>query len=160
FFLLGTVTFGAYIGGYHWWQILTQPALLAIFMVCSVLLPAVSLHFYLLFPRPKGLLNRRPLLTLVCIYAPPAVFLALLLAGYVFFRLLFHAGAAPLPLDQIDNVLVFIKEVVSACVGVSALWYLASVVCLVDSYRAARDRTERNQVTCILFGALTAMAPL
>src|SRR5262245_37726146 len=47
FFLLCTVTFGAYIGGYHWWQILTRPTLLLVFMVCSVLLPAVSLHFYL-----------------------------------------------------------------------------------------------------------------
>ena len=25
FFLLCMVTFGAYIGGYHWWQVLTQP---------------------------------------------------------------------------------------------------------------------------------------
>jgi transcriptional regulator with GAF, ATPase, and Fis domain len=161
FFLLCTVTFGAYIGGYHWWQILTQPALLMFFMVCSVLLPAVSLHFYLVFPRPKGFLARRPLATLAVIYGPPVVFLTLLLAGYVFVRLLFHGGAAPpSAVPQLKEVLHFIKDLVSVYLGVSTLWYLASVVCLIDSFRAARDETERNQVKWILLGAVAAMVPL
>jgi transcriptional regulator with GAF, ATPase, and Fis domain len=161
FFLLCTVTFGAYIGGYHWWQILTQPALLIFFMVCSVLLPAVSLHFYLVFPRPKGFLARRPLATLAIIYGPPVVFLSLLLAGYVFVRLLFHGGATPpSAVPQLREVLHFIRDLVSVYLGVSTLWYLASVVCLIDSFRAARDATERNQVKWILFGAVAAMVPL
>jgi transcriptional regulator with GAF, ATPase, and Fis domain len=161
FFLLCTVTFGAYIGGYHWWQILIQPALLLVFMVCSVLLPAVSLHFYLVFPRPKSFLVRWPMTTLALIYGPPLVFLVLLLVGYVFVRLLFQGGTPPLSsLDQLQEVLHFIERVVFVCLGVSTLWYLASVVCLIDSYHAARDATERNQVTCILFGALFAMVPL
>jgi transcriptional regulator with GAF, ATPase, and Fis domain len=161
FFLLCTVTFGAYIGGYHWWQILTQPALLLIFMVCSVMLPAVSLHFYLVFPRPKPFLMRRPLASLALIYGPPALFLTLLLAGYVFVRLLFHGGAAPtVSAPPLQRVLDFIKDVVFVYLGVSTLWYLACVVSLIDSYRAAGDRMERNQVTCILLGALFAMFPL
>jgi transcriptional regulator with GAF, ATPase, and Fis domain len=161
FFLLCTVTFGAYIGGYHWWQILTRPALLLIFMVCSVLLPAVSLHFYLVFPRPKPFLVRRPLASLALIYGLPALFLTLLLAGYMFVRLLFHGGAPPpASAPQVQDVLDFVKDVVFVYFGVSTLWYLASVVCLADSYRVARDRMERNQVTCILVGALFAMFPL
>src|SRR5262249_10183595 len=47
FFRLCIVSFGAYVGGYHWWRIVTQPVLLFIFMTCAILLPAVSLHFYL-----------------------------------------------------------------------------------------------------------------
>jgi transcriptional regulator with GAF, ATPase, and Fis domain len=162
FFLLCAVTFGAYIGGYHWWQILTQPALLLIFMACSVMLPAVSLHFYLVFPRPKPFLVRRPLASLALIYGPPALFLTLLLAGYVFARLLLHGGgtAAAVSGPQLQRVLDFIKDVVFVYFGVSTLLYLASVICLVDSYRAARDDTERNQVKWILIGAVAAMFPL
>src|SRR5262249_35723909 len=44
--------------------------------------------------------------------------------------------------------------------AVAALWFLASIVALVHSYRAARDATERNQVKCILFGILAALVPL
>ncbi len=60
FFLLCLCSFGAYIGGYHWWRIVTQPMLLLVFMVSAILLPAVSLHFYLVFPRPKAFLERWP----------------------------------------------------------------------------------------------------
>ena len=44
--------------------------------------------------------------------------------------------------------------------GVAALWYLASVVCLVHSYRTAVGATERNQVKWILFGTLASLAPI
>jgi transcriptional regulator with GAF, ATPase, and Fis domain len=161
FFLLCTVTFGAYIGGYHWWQVITQPMLLVIFIVCSVLLPAVSLHFYLVFPRPKAVFLSRPILTLLLIYGPPALFLFLLLAGYAFVRLLFQGGAAPPSAEpQLAIVLAFIRDLVLVYLGVSTLWYLASVVCLIHSYREAGDGTERNQVKWILFGAVAAMFPL
>ncbi len=53
FFFLCVVTLGAFMGGYHWSHIATQPPLLMVFMVCAVLLPVVSLHFYLLFPKKK-----------------------------------------------------------------------------------------------------------
>src|SRR5262249_41504312 len=49
FFLLCICSLGAYIGGYNWSQIVTQPVLLITFMACAVLLPAVSLHFFLVF---------------------------------------------------------------------------------------------------------------
>jgi transcriptional regulator with GAF, ATPase, and Fis domain len=100
-------------------------------------------------------------LSLVTIYGPPVVFLILLLAGYVFVRLLFQGGAAPPSAEpQLQIVLDFIKDLVSVYFGVSTLWYLASVVCLIHSYRAARDSTERNQVKWILIGAVAAMFPL
>jgi hypothetical protein len=58
FFWLCIVSFGAYMGGYHWSRIVTQPVLILVFMTCAVMLPAVTLHFYLVFPRAKGLLLR------------------------------------------------------------------------------------------------------
>ena len=87
FFILCLVTIGAYIGGYNWLYIVTQPVLLPIFMACAVLLPAVSLHFYLLFPRPKDVVLRRPKAVLAAIYGPPLLFLAAMLACYVALRI-------------------------------------------------------------------------
>src|SRR5262249_34540327 len=80
FFWLCIVSFGAYMGGYHWARIVTQPVLLVGFIVCSVMLPAVTLHFYLLFPRPKAILQRYPRRVLLAIYGVPVFFLLLLLS--------------------------------------------------------------------------------
>src|SRR5262249_51605810 len=44
--------------------------------------------------------------------------------------------------------------------GVAALWYLASVVCLLHSYRTAPGITELNQVKWILFGTLASLLPI
>src|SRR5262249_28745129 len=92
FFVLCIVSFGAYMGGYHWSRIVTQPVLFVVFIVCSVLLPAVSLHFYLLFPRPKEFLERRPRTTLLAVYGPALLFLLLLLSGYLRIRWLNREG--------------------------------------------------------------------
>jgi transcriptional regulator with GAF, ATPase, and Fis domain len=158
FFLLCMVTFGAYMGGYHWLQIATQPVLFLVFMVCSVLLPAVSLHFYLVFPRPKPFVIRQPRLTALAIYGPPLLFLVLLVTGYFRIRWLFQGGGPP---ENVAAVLdVLLDEVLAYAYiyfGVAATWYLASVICLVHSYYTAGDATERNQVKWILFGAVAAL---
>lgn len=155
FFVLCVVTVGAYIGGYHWSQIIAQPALEFVFIACSVLLPAVSLHFYLIFPRPKAILERRSLAVLLVIYGLPMLFVALLSFSFFFARFL---GAAA-PKSALEPLLDLILGEIYIYFAVAALWYLLSVVCLVHSYRTARDDTERNQVKWILLGALAAMVP-
>jgi transcriptional regulator with GAF, ATPase, and Fis domain len=150
FFRLCIVSCGAYLGGYHWSRIATQPALLVVFMVCAVLLPPVSLHFYLLFPRPKGALQRRPLSVLAFVYGPPLFFLLLILSGYLRVRWFHDQGTRA---DVLREMLVEIY----CYFAVAALWYLASVACLVHSYCNAANGTERNQVKWILFGGLTAL---
>src|SRR5213079_2660129 len=68
FFLFCVVTLCAYMGGYHWAHFTTQPAILVVFIVCAVLLPAVNLHFYMLFPRRKAWLDNHPRQALLAIY--------------------------------------------------------------------------------------------
>jgi transcriptional regulator with GAF, ATPase, and Fis domain len=157
FFVLSIVVIGAYVGGYHWGTILTQPLLLLVYMVCAVLLPAVSLHFYLLFPRPKRWLLARPGLTLAANYVAPTLFLAAIAAGYARVRWLSLAGGPP---GEVEDALALVRQVAYAYFGVAALWYLASVVALLHSYRSARDAGERDQVRWILFGSLLATVPL
>jgi transcriptional regulator with GAF, ATPase, and Fis domain len=156
FFLFCLVSFGAYMGGYQWSRIVTQPALLLGFMICSVLLPVVSLHFYLVFPRPKAILDRAPRRVLMVLYGPAIAFLLLLFSNYLRVRWLYKAG-------YFDSVTPLLEEIlfeIYCYFGVAILWYLASVVCLIHSYRTAAGPTERNQVKWILLGTLASLAPI
>jgi transcriptional regulator with GAF, ATPase, and Fis domain len=158
FFLLCVVTLGAFTGGYNWSHIATVPVLLLVFMVCSVLLPAVTLHFYLVFPRPKPWLLRRPGWALAAVYGVPLGFLLALAGLYAHARWL---AQAPLPeAAAVEAALDRLQVTIFAYIGVAPLWYLASVLALLHSYRRAADATERNQVKCILFGALLATLPI
>jgi len=157
FFLLSIVTVCAYMGGYHWWRIVPAPVLLLVFMVAGVMLPAVTLHFYMLFPRPKEFLVRRPGWARLVIYGVPLLFLLALLLGYLRARGLFQGNEDPRAVnDALGDLLLRIY----AYLGVAGLWYLACIVCLVHSFIAARDLTERNQVKWILFGSLAALVPI
>jgi transcriptional regulator with GAF, ATPase, and Fis domain len=157
FFLLCIVTLGAYMGGYHWSHIAGQPFLISIFMVCSVLLPAVLLHFYLVFPRPKSAFGQSPARIYTAIYAPPLVFLFIMVSSYG--RALWLARSDA-PEETVEFALTLLLAEIYVYLGIAALWYLASVVCLVHSYRTAKDDTERNQVKWILLGSLGALVPI
>src|SRR5262249_43809852 len=89
FFLLCIVTFGAYMGGYHWSRIASRPELILVFMICAVLLPPVLLHYYSVFPRPKPYLERHPRWTLLAIYSLPVAFLITMMATYFWVRWLY-----------------------------------------------------------------------
>jgi transcriptional regulator with GAF, ATPase, and Fis domain len=156
FFLFCLVSFGAYMGGYQWSRIVTQPTLLLVFMICSVLLPVVSLHFYLVFPRPKAILDRAPRRALLVLYGPAVIFLLLLIWNYLWVRRLNQAGLV----DDVTQLLDDMLFQIYCYFGVAALWYLASVVCLVHSYRTVVGAAERNQVKWILFGTLASLAPI
>jgi hypothetical protein len=74
FFFLSLVTFGAYMGGYHWSRLVGRPELLLVFIGCAVMLPAFSLHFYLVFPQTKAILARHGRWLLALIYGVPLLF--------------------------------------------------------------------------------------
>src|SRR5262249_51926861 len=76
FFILCLFTLMAYMGGYHWARIVTQPVLILGFMFAAVLLPAVLLHFYCVFPRPKQFLTGPSRRAIAMLYALPVLFLA------------------------------------------------------------------------------------
>jgi transcriptional regulator with GAF, ATPase, and Fis domain len=157
FFLLCIVTVGAYMGGYHWARIATQPLLLLVFMICGVLLPVVSLHFYLIFPRPKAFLESHPGRTLAAVYGPAVFFLAALALAYLRLRWLVRGGGS---VNEIGTAWQTLRTEIAVYVFVAALSYLFSLGALVHSFRRAIDATERNQVKWILFGSMTALVPI
>jgi transcriptional regulator with GAF, ATPase, and Fis domain len=157
FFLLCIVTLGAYMGGYHWSHIANQPPLVIGFIVCGVMLPVVSLHFYLIFPRPKQFLAKHPVWTLAGIYGPPLAFLVAILAFYLRVRLLVLGEA---PADAVNAALGQLLIVTYIYLGVAAAWYLLSIAALMHSFRTVADAMERNQVKWILVGASLAVVPI
>jgi transcriptional regulator with GAF, ATPase, and Fis domain len=158
FFLLCIVTLGAYMGGYHWSRIAGTPALILVFMVSSVLSPAVLLNFYSVFPRPKEYRNRYPWRTCLAIFGLPVIFLVALIGGYAWVYWVSHHDGYPE--QEVQRALDFLLDEIYVYLGVAFLWYLASVFCLWHSYRTAADSTERNQVKWIFFGSLAALVPI
>ncbi|MCI0685232.1 MAG: sigma 54-interacting transcriptional regulator [Gemmataceae bacterium] len=154
FYVLCVVTLGAFMGGYHWTHIATTPWLVAPFMVCAVLLPAASLHFYLVFPRKKGLYERRPWTTLGIMYGVPLGFLALMFTQYVRLRWQVQGDAAT------EASYLPLLWTINTYFGIAATWYLASVIALSHSFRTIADPTEKNQVKWIFCGAVLALVPI
>jgi transcriptional regulator with GAF, ATPase, and Fis domain len=157
FFWLAIVTVGAFVGGNHWTRLLSNTPLFLVYLGCSLLLPAVSLHFYMVFPRPKRVLRRHPRLVLAALYGVPLAFWAVLAAGYLYIRSLMNEGAG---VEAIQRPQPFLMAVTYAFLGVAALLYLLSIACLVHSYTRATDFRERKQVLWIMIGALVALVPV
>jgi transcriptional regulator with GAF, ATPase, and Fis domain len=157
FFVMTAFFIAAFMGGYHWWRLVYQPPLLLGFILSAVFLPAVSLHFYLLFPRPKPWYETRRASALALIYVPAAAFATAIVVGDLAVLAL-HSGGAPA--GTIRAALSLVRGSVFAYLVVALAWYAAIVYCLSDSYRTARDATERDQVRWILYGSVLASVPL
>ena len=157
FFALSIVAVGAFLGGYHWSQVVTQPVLLIAFVFCGMLVPAVTLHFHHVFPRPKPWLDRFRWLTFTAIYAIPIVIaVSILFAAFSVRSINHHGGSAA----EVHDALMVVRWFVFAAFGVAVLWFLAGTVCLIHSYFRADQPAERNQVKWILAGSLLALVPI
>jgi transcriptional regulator with GAF, ATPase, and Fis domain len=159
FFWLAIVTIGAYVGGYHWSRVATSAPLFVVYMTCSLLLPAVSLHFYLGFPRPKRFFRRHPRRTLLAIYTPALLFWMVLLAGYIYLRLLVR-DELPTAVQREMLTQYWLTRITYAYMGLAVILYLLSIASLVQSYVKAHDLRERRQVRWIMIGALVALVPI
>lgn len=156
FYLQSLVVIAAYMGGYHWSRICTQPVLTGVYIICAVLLPAVNLHLFMLFPSPKRSYFRRRAICLGAIYGIPVVFLILLFTSYAVIRWLSRSGGTA---EQINMSVFWLRDLIFTYLGVASVWYLASVAALVHGYFRAQSLVERNQVRWILIGSILAIAP-
>ncbi len=155
FFWICIVTVGAYMGGYHWTEIVAEPALIYPFVLFAVFVPVVSLHFALVFPRPNPtyLLHRR--LVLGTIYGLALADIAALWA--VMFRSKWLGDHAP---EGVDSVLAFLKTLAYASIGLAFMFFTLFFACLLDNFfRRTRTRAERNQVRWVLMATIGS-APL
>ena len=152
FFWLCTLTVGAYMGGYHWTEIVVEPLLIYPFAAFAMFVPVVSLHFYLVFPRinPVFAANRR--LVLGFLYGIPTAYLVLLWGAMGWSRWVAEFAAA----DQVVAAIRLIQYLALGYIGLAVVLFGLCVLCLARSFRRAESRGERNQVQWIFLASLLA----
>jgi transcriptional regulator with GAF, ATPase, and Fis domain len=156
FFWLCATTVGAFMGGYHWSEIVVFFPLIMLFALFAVFVPIVTLHFYMVFPHPKRFFvrHRRPLQAVL--YGVPTLFVLVLWVEMFQVRTLVRRGEPMLSQPILD----WVQGMALGYVGLSVVIFVLCIACLIDSYRAARTKSERNQVQWILLASLLACLPI
>ncbi len=152
FFWICVMTVGAYMGGYHWTEIVVEPALIYPFALFALFVPVVSLHFYLVFPRHNPILEAHRRGVLGALYGIPAAYLVVLWGAMVWSRWLADFA----PRGAVVSALNLIRNLALGYIGLAALQFGLCVLCLVVSFRRASNRGERNQVQWILLASLVS----
>jgi transcriptional regulator with GAF, ATPase, and Fis domain len=155
FYAMCAITLVAYIGGNHWWVLAGSLWFLLPFAICAILLPAVLLHFFVVYPTPKPWFARRPAVALSLMYAVPAVSAAIL-----FVALLAGAGVTRRLGGTAPELMVWLRYGIYAYFMIAAAYFGAALVALIHSYRHTRNPIEHNQVKWILWGGLLAVLPV
>ncbi|HET6424706.1 MAG TPA: sigma 54-interacting transcriptional regulator [Planctomycetaceae bacterium] len=156
FFAMCACTLSAFIGGFHWWLLSGSPWLTIPFALCAMLVPVITLHFFLVYPRPKWLLVKWPRATWVAVYSLPV-------ASMVWFLVTESLLWSSLSQPESDNQRLLTTYWLNAIRGgvyfyllIGAVYFLATLAALVHSVSTTRNPLERQQVTWILWAALIA----
>jgi transcriptional regulator with GAF, ATPase, and Fis domain len=153
FFVLCIVTAGAFMGGYHWTEIVVEPLLIYLFALFAICVPVVMLHFYLVFPRPNPFFLRHRRGVLRWLYGASTAYFAALMLGMLTARWqVLHQGGPRM-------ATAFVRWLALGYIGVAVVIFGVSILCLISSYRRAETRAERNQARWCLLAAVLA-APL
>ena len=152
FFVLCIVTAGAFMGGYHWTEIVVQPLLIYLFAGFAIFVPVVMLHFYLVFPRANPFFLRHRRGVLRWLYGASTAYLTALMVGMLIARwFVWHQ-------DRYRTELAFamVRWLALGYIGVAVAIFGVCILCLISSYRNAETRAERNQAQWCLLAALPA----
>ncbi|MFO1096209.1 MAG: sigma 54-interacting transcriptional regulator [Planctomycetaceae bacterium] len=165
FFALCAVTVVAYVGGNHWWVLAGSLWFTIPFAVMAILLPAVLLHFFLVYPVPKRFLFAWPRLTLLGVYGVPATFaigaVVLIVAGDWLSRVFIGpAITATFAGMSVDEFMPLLRNAIYVYLMIAAGYFVFAIVALVDSFWSTRNPLERAQVRWILCASLLATVPV
>ena len=152
FFWLCIVTVGAFMGGYHWSEIVVDPPLIYLFAAFAVFVPVASLHFYLVFPRLNPIFARHRRAILMGLYGFPLVYLLALWTSMGWSRYNRDEGGA-----VVEHALLMVQYLALGYIALAVAIFIFCIVCLAASFRAARSQAERNQVRWILLASLVAL---
>lgn len=152
FFVMCSVTLAAFVGGFHWWTVGSNFWLNLPFAVCAILLPAVILHFFLVYPRSKRPLIQWPIATVAAIYAIPLLTIMAFLAvdGGLWFLPHSMGPQAEFNSQLVSMLLNWLRIGVYSYFAVAAVYFLIALGALTHSWFTARNPIEKNQVRWIL----------
>ncbi|MFV0446791.1 MAG: sigma 54-interacting transcriptional regulator [Planctomycetaceae bacterium] len=168
FFIASFVSLVAFVGGSHWWVISGSLWLLVPFVVAIVLLPAVLLHFFLLYPEPRRWLSARAGQVLTGVYLLPAL-AAVTAVSMILATTWLSPHLAQSPLADVYQVtssiwirwiLSGLQRLITICMVLSAAYFMLSVGSLVHAFLRSRPKSEHEQVRWILAAASIALIPL
>ena len=156
FFALCAVNVVAFLGLFHWSRLVGSQWLTYPFITCAMLLAPLTLHFFLLFPRPSRVVRRQTLVALTALYAVPALGLA---AMFVCLLRLDWLHTRQAPWEAVDPWLAALATVIYGYLAVSLALVAIGLVALVDGYFSARTDTQRSQVAWILGAVVLSIPP-
>ncbi|MFT5323461.1 MAG: transcriptional regulator with GAF, ATPase, and Fis domain [Planctomycetaceae bacterium] len=160
FFAMCAVAMAAFIGGFHWWVIASSPLLNLPFLVCALLTPAVSVHFFLCYPRPLGPMEHHPRRTIAAIYTAPiisaVVMTGLLVAAWSFT----HEDMSIERVQDVAWCLATLREAIYVYLAFAALCFCVMLVALATEFLTAATPSERNQIKWMFFASLASAIPV
>ncbi|MBI1345120.1 AAA domain-containing protein [bacterium] len=156
FFAMCIVTLAAFVGGFHWWLLAGRLLLICPFVICALLLPSVTLHFFLAYPQPKQVITQWYRATLWGLYGPPI----LAAIGFLIIELLLWSGTGPGRSNEQTFAAVGWLNVmrwgIYGYFAIAAGYFALILVSLLHSVLTVRPVLERRQVTSILWAAMVA----
>ena len=158
FFVMCTATLAAFVGGFHWATIAGSFWLTVPFAVSGILLPAVTLHFFLVYPRPKPPLTVWPRAVVWSIYSiPVAAILSFLWAEGMLWGLSGGShGSVGAPTQLLLFWLNCLMHGIYAYLSIAAVYFVLTLGTLSYSALTTRNPIERSQVRWILWASYGA----
>jgi transcriptional regulator with GAF, ATPase, and Fis domain len=157
FFAMCIVTMGAFVGGYHWWIIAGSLSLNIPFAICAILVPSVTLHFFMIFPYAKGPISIRPRTTLVFLYAPPVIGMVVLIALLCYCSWLFQISASP---ERFRSTLLLLRGCIYGYMVVATVYFVSSLIALYRSFFLTHNTLEHQQLFWILLAGVISTLPV
>jgi transcriptional regulator with GAF, ATPase, and Fis domain len=157
FFAMCIVSVGAFVGGYHWWVIAANLWLNIPFSVCAVLVPVVTLHFFLIYPHPKPPIVSNPGWKIAALYVVPGLAIAGFVGLLCYSSWLYASGASNaevLMSLRITRVAVYLYLVVAAG------YFVLTLAALGYSFFTTRNPLEHSQVKWILWAGVISVLPV
>ncbi len=136
FFILCIMTAGAFMGGYHWTEIVVQPLLIYLFAVFALFVPVVMLHFYLVFPRANPFFLRHRRGVLRWLYGATTAYLSVLMVGMLTARwFVLHQGGR-------GTAMAFatVRWLALGYIAIAVAIFGVCILCLISSFRHAKTR--------------------
>jgi transcriptional regulator with GAF, ATPase, and Fis domain len=160
FFLMCGVTMAAFMGAFHWWILAGNMILNLPFLLCALVLPAITLHFFLSYPRQLPPMASYPKQTLAVIYSIPGVaalvMVSLLVCGWWF-------TAEEMPSDSIQIVmrcLSTLRETIYVYLAFAAICFFVMLIALAGEYISTSSHHERNQMKWIFRAGVISAIPI
>ncbi len=184
FCLMCCASMGAFVGGFHWWVLTGIPLLNIPFIVCAMMLPALVLNFFLVFPGELDFVkSRRPLIQ-GFLFAPPVIMTVMLVVVYwsawclngrsddggqlnlfqriaVLFHMVLTGSKASLDLVALSTgLLTVLRTLVHIAIAIGSIYFVATVTLLATTLFRIHSPRERRQAITILVAALISTVPI